>query len=387
MPLPDASFLEGLNEEQREAVLSVEGPVLILAGAGTGKTRVIVHRVAELLRRDPSLTPKNVLALTFSRKAAEEMKERVEALLGTHPDEISFFTFHGFCHRFLQEHSLELGLPARLRLLDQSETWVFFRKLLPDLKLKHYGSLSDPTGCIDGFLRTIGRAKDERVSPEDMAAYARSLEDPQERKLAEEVARVYRLYQRRIRSEGSLDFGDLVSETIRALRERPALLQRTRSRYRAVLVDEFQDTNVAQIELLRLLSGPEGNLCVVGDDDQAIYRFRGASFASFLLMKEVFPAVKVIRLTRNYRSTPTILAAADRLIRYNEPDRYDPQKRLWTDNPDGPPVEVLVCQDEGHEAEVVAGRLRQLHEAQPETERRWDRIAVLYRAHAHRNML
>jgi len=379
--------LEGLNEEQRAAVLSLEGPVLILAGAGTGKTRVIVHRVAELLRRDPSLTPQNVLALTFSRKAAEEMKERVEQLLGTHPDEMSFFTFHGFCHRFLQEHSLELGLPARLRLLDQAEQWVFFRKLLPELKLKHYGSLADPTGCIDGFLRTIGRAKDELVSPEEMAVHARSLEDPQERKLAEEVARVYRIYQRRIRTEGLLDFGGLVAETIRALRERPALLARTRARYRAVLVDEFQDTNVAQIELLRLLSGPEGNLCVVGDDDQAIYRFRGASFASFLLMKEAFPSVKVIRLTRNYRSTPAILAAADRLIRHNEPDRYDPEKRLWTENPEGPPVEVLICGDNPHEAEVIARKLRQLYEDQPKAERRWDRMAVLYRAHAHRDAL
>ena len=358
-----------------------------MAGAGTGKTRVIVHRVAQLLRADPSLTPENVLALTFSRKAAEEMRERVEALLGTHPDEMSFFTFHAFCRRFLQEHSLELGLPARLRLLDQGEAWVFFRKILPELKLKHHGSLSDPTGCIDGFLRFIGRAKDEMVSPQELAATARSLEDKQEADRAAEAARVYGLYQKRMKAAGTLDFGDLVSETIRALKERPGLLKKVRAQYRAVLVDEFQDTNVAQIELLRLLSGPEGNLCVVGDDDQAIYRFRGASFASFLLMKQAFPSVKVIRLTRNYRSTPTILAAAERLIRHNEPDRYDPQKRLRTENPDGPPVEVWVCPDEQQEAQAVARKLRRIYESQPEAERRWDRMAVLYRAHAHRESL
>ena len=387
LPPPEPELLQALNQEQREAVLSPSGPTLILAGAGTGKTRVIVHRVAQLLRDDPSLTPENVLALTFSRKAAEEMRERVEELLGAHPDEMAFFTFHGFCHRFLQEHSLELKLPPRLRLLDQAEAWVFFRKLLLEMKLKQYGSLSDPPGCIDGFLRFIGRAKDEMVSPEELAAYARSLEDKQESARAAEMARVYGLYQKRMKAAGCLDFGDLVAETIRALRERPGLLKKVRAQYRAVLVDEFQDTNVAQIELLRLLSGPEGNLCVVGDDDQAIYRFRGASFASFLLMKKAFPSLRMIRLTRNYRSTPSILAAAERLIRHNEPDRYDPEKKLRTENPDGPPVEMWVCPDEQQEAEAVARKLRQLYESQPEEGRRWDRMAVLYRAHAHRERL
>ena len=360
---------------------------MILAGAGTGKTRVIAYRVAQLLRADPSLTPANILALTFSRKAADEMRERVEALIGTHPDEMSFYTFHGFCHRFLQDHSLELGLTARLRLLDKAEGWVFFRKLLPQLKLKHYGNLADPTGCIDGFLGVIGRAKDELVTPAEMAAYAGSLPDPKERESAEEVARVYAIYREQMKQTGSLDFGDLVTETICALKERPELLKRVRAQYKTVLVDEFQDTNVAQIELLKLLVGPEGNLCVVGDDDQAIYRFRGASFASFLLLKEAFPKVKVIKLTRNYRSTPTILSAADRLIRHNEPDRYDSEKKLHTDNPDGPPVEILVCQDERHEADVVTARLRELYEAQPASERRWANLAVLYRAHSHRDEL
>ena len=380
----EPSFLAELNEEQRAAVLCTEGPVLILAGAGTGKTRVIACRVAALLRGAPSLTPQNVLALTFSRKAAEEMRERVETLVGTHPDEMPFYTFHGFCHRFLQEFALELGLPARFRLLDPAEAWVFFRKILPELKLKCYANLSDPAAPLEGFIRFIGRAKDEMVSPEEVAAHARKLEDRQEREQLLEVARAYEIYRRKMRAAGNMDFGDLIVETIRALRERPKLLERARARYRAILVDEFQDTNVAQIELLRLLAGSTGNLCVVGDDDQAIYRFRGASFASFLLMKEAFPSVKVIRLTRNYRSTPTILGAAGRLIRHNEPDRYDPEKRLWTENADGPAVELLDCRDEEHEAQAVARRLRELYDARPENDRRWDPMAVLYRAHAHR---
>ena len=198
--LAKPSFLDDLNEEQAQAVLAAQGPVLVLAGAGTGKTRVIASRIAHLLQSRPDLSPSNILALTFSRKAAHEMVERVEQLLGAYADELGVFTFHGFCHRFLQDHAVRLGLPARFGLLDQTEAWVFFRTLLSELKLKHHWNLADPTGCIEGFLRFIARAKDELVGPLEYARYARGLTDPRERAQAEEIARVYRTYQERTKA-------------------------------------------------------------------------------------------------------------------------------------------------------------------------------------------
>jgi len=383
----DSPILRSLNPQQQQAVLATEGPALIIAGAGTGKTRVIAHRIAFLLEKNPALAPSNILALAFSRKAAREMQERVQGLLGPGAAGMEILTFHGFCHRFLQDHARELGLPSDFKLLDRAESWIFLRKLLPELKLNHFWNFGDPTACIHGFLRFISRAKDELVGPERYAEYVAALSDPQERARAEEVARVYRIYQKRIRQAGYLDFGDLIVETYNALKKKPALLAQLQAAYRYFLVDEFQDTNVAQIGLLGLLAGASGNLCVVGDDDQAIYRFRGASFASFLLMKSLFPKVQTVGLTQNYRTTPGILAVVNRLIRNNEPDRYDPDKHLQTENALGEPVQVFVCHDSLHEAQKVVETIRALVERQPPAEWRFDRIAVLYRAHAHREDL
>ncbi|MBI3317722.1 MAG: ATP-dependent helicase [Candidatus Omnitrophica bacterium] len=340
-----------------------------------------------MLKRDPSLKPSNVLALTFSKKAALQMQERVESILGSSADDLGVYTFHGFCHRFLQDHAAELGLPGRFRLLDRMESWIFLRRLLPELRPAFHWNLNDPTDCIEGFLRFMSRAKDELVSPEDFSAYCRGVADPKERERLGEVERVYRITRKRMREAGWMDFGDLILETLQALRDHPRLLARAAEEYRWILVDEFQDTNVSQIELLKVLAGSRGNLCVVGDDDQAIYRFRGASFASFLLFKEAFPALRTVRLVQNYRSTPNILSAASRLIAHNEPDRYDPKKQIASTQPPGPAVEVLVCQDEAHEAALAGETLKRLYEAQPHEERRYDRMAVLYRAHAHRKHL
>lgn len=382
-----SSLDRSLNPQQQQAVLATEGPTLIIAGAGTGKTRVIAHRIAYLLEKNPTLTASNVLALAFSRKAAREMQERVEGLLGKQAAGVEVLTFHGFCHRFLQDHAEALGLPANFQLLDRAESWILLRRLLPELALSHDLNFGDPTACIDGFVRFISRAKDELVGPAQYAEYVKGLADPQERSRAEEVERVYRIYQKKIRQAGCLDFGDLIVETHNALKRKPALLAQLQAAYKYFLVDEFQDTNVAQIALLGLLAGSSGNLCVVGDDDQAIYRFRGASFASFLLMKSLFPKVQTVRLTQNYRTTPGILAVVNRLIRNNEPDRYDPDKRLQTDNPWGQPVQVFVCHDEQHEAQKVVETIQALVERQPPGERRFDQIAVLYRTHAHREDL
>lgn len=382
-----ASTLEGLNSEQQRAVVSADGPLLILAGAGTGKTKVIAHRIAHLLQSDPDLRPDNILALTFSRKAAAELMGRVEKLVGTYADELGVFTFHSFCHRFLIDHAPLIGLPNRFRLLDRLEAWIFFRKILPQLHLSCLWNPRDPTECIDGFLRFISRAKDECIRPEDYAAYASKISEPSQQLRAEEMARVYQTFQEKTRAAGALDFGDLILETLQGLDRNPPLALEVQKRYRFILVDEFQDTNVAQIKLLHLLAGEQGNLCVVGDDDQAIYRFRGASFASFLLMKEAFPAVQHVRLTQNYRSSQHILKVAERLIRHNEPDRYDPEKQLWTQNTEGQPVQVVYCPDELSEARWAVKTIQSLMNDPACGPAHPGEIAVLYRAHAHRDRL
>jgi DNA helicase-2/ATP-dependent DNA helicase PcrA len=326
-PPLDLGYLNDLNDEQRQAVLAPSGPLIVLAGAGTGKTRVITARIAYLIH-EKGLAPQDILALTFSKKAAEEMAQRVEKLLGIPSDALEVFTFHGFCHRFLEEHGVKLGLATPLRLLDRA--------------------------------------------------------DPKRRAQEEEVAYVYRLYQERMRACGYMDFEDLIVETVLALKEHPVWLEALRRRYRAILVDEFQDTNVAQIELLKLLADDGKGLCVVGDDDQAIYRFRGASFASFILLKQAYPNVQTIRLIRNYRSSCVILSVADRLIRHNEPDRYDPNKVLQANQPNGLPVEVWFCRDDGDEAERVIEIIEKILAGRSQGDRRLSEMAILYRAHAYR---
>src|SRR3990167_4053830 len=354
--------LDGLNDEQRAAVTAPDGPLLVIAGAGTGKTRVLAHRIAYLLdpARGGALTADRILALTFSRRAAEEMRRRVESLLGARADELAVSTFHALCWQLLQDHGAAIGLPQRLRLLGHVEQWIALRTAAPELPEVWDAHRHDPAGFVEGVLRFINRAKDELVAPADLAAHLASLTDDAERRRLAEALAVYERYQQTLRAAGTLDFGDLVVETLRLFREQPALLADYQRRFPYILVDEFQDTNVAQIMLVATLAGRARNLCVVGDDDQAIYRFRGASYASFLLFQERFPDTRAVRLTQNYRSTPRILRTAERLIRGNGDDRYDPRKTLWTERPDGAPAEWLVCRDYEHEARVITDRARAL---------------------------
>ncbi len=377
-------ILQNLNAEQLIAVTTVGGPILIVAGAGTGKTRVITHRLAYLIDHY-SLSPSQVLAVTFSKKAASEMLDRVESLIGEHKDEMWVMTFHSFCHRILRDWGFEIGLPSKFRLLDRIEQWIFFKKILGDLNLKYHLKLADPTDCIYGFLRFIGRAKDELVSPDEYGAYASAIEDEAEREKQIEIARAYKIYQRKMEDSGYLDFGDLILRTIRLFKERPDLLERYRRQFRHILVDEFQDTNIAQIELVTLLTDEGRNICAVGDDDQGIYRFRGASYASFLKFKEKFPDVISLRLTQNYRSTKKILDVAGRLIKQNDPDRYDPNKELWTKNPTGAEVELINVSNYAQEARIVVDKIKSIYASTPEEERSYSDFAILYRAHSHRN--
>jgi len=326
------------------------------------------------------LSPSNFLAVTFSKKAAAEMLNRVELLVGEHKDELWISTFHAFCQRILKDHALDAGLSRNFRLLDRTEQWVFFKKLMPDLKLKYYINLADPFSPIHDFMRLISRCKDELVSPEAYTEYANNLPDDDEDGARQrEAASVYAEYQKRMQEAGCLDFGDLINLTIRLFQQRPSVLAIYQEQFHYILVDEFQDTNIAQIELMSMLAAKRRNICVVGDDDQGIYRFRGASYASFIRFKQKFPDLTFLKLTQNYRSTKRILAVSESLIKNNNPDRYDPQKNLRTDNKRGSIVSMISTDDYDSEARIVTDKIKEIYKK----EGGYSRIAVLYRAHNH----
>ncbi len=376
-------LLDTLNKEQLDAVTTLEGPVLIVAGAGSGKTRVITHRIAYLLEHKKDLLPENILALTFSKKAAEEMQKRVGEMIDKNVEDITISTFHSFCHSILKEHGIEIGLKERFRLLDRIEQHIFFKNLLPDLKLDYYAGTTDFSGFAGAVLRFISRCKDELIDEDEYGRFVKSIADKEERKRSEEILAAYRLYQKKNREVGFLDFGGLIIKAIELLRKRKKILKHYQERYKYILVDEFQDTNVAQIELISMLAGRHKNICVVGDDDQAIYRFRGASYASFLKFQEHFPGLKKLKLTQNYRSTKKILKVAERLITQNDIDRYDPEKSLWTENGEGEKVEIAISPNYAEEARNIVKKIKDIHKK----EGGFGKIAVLYRAHLHKEEL
>lgn len=397
-------ILTHLNNEQRKAVTATEGPVLIVAGAGTGKTRVITTRVAHLLKTKKDLKPENILALTFTDKATDEMQERVESMIGEDAGDMWIFTFHAFARKILAENGSHIGIPANFNILNDVKKWIILKKLLPDFKLEYYLQLADPAGVLKGFVNFISRAKDELILPEEYLRYAEGLRksfekdkkglESQERKARElevkreeEVARIYNIYQERSLQDKALDFGDLIIYTIKLFKERPNILSMYQKQFKYIVVDEFQDTNIAQIELLHMLSAKHKNVCVVGDDDQAIYRFRGASYASFLKFKDKFPELKTIKLTQNYRSSGNILESAGRLITHNGVDRYDPDKNLWTEKGAGPAVKVLVAHEYRDEAKAVSDEIEALYRSFKGENKRYSNIAVLYRAHMHKDIL
>lgn len=322
-------LLEGLNDAQMRAVTHEKGPLLIVAGAGTGKTTVLARRYAWLLT-EKGLSSEHILALTFTDKAAQEMEDRVLQLLPNGTYDFWISTFHGFCQRVLEERALEIGLPNRFRLLNETDAWLLLKRRIEELPLDHYRPLGNPVKFLAGLLKHMSRAKDEGVSAERYLDFAQSAAldgDAEfvsgERKRLQELADCYFAYRRILREEGALDFGDLIVETLRLLRERPGVLKEFRERFRVIMVDEFQDTNWAQYELVKLLAGDEKNLTVVGDDDQAIYKFRGASLANILQFRDDFPEAETVALTRNYRSRQEILDAAYAFITKNDPHRLE----------------------------------------------------------------
>jgi DNA helicase-2/ATP-dependent DNA helicase PcrA len=361
----NARILEGLSAAQREAVIHGGGPLLIIAGAGTGKTTVLTRRIAHLITAKRAL-PEQILALTFTEKAAAEMSERVDQLIPYGYAETWIGTFHAFGDRVLREAALEAGLDPEFRVLTRPEQIIFLRERLWTLPLDRYRPLGDPTRHLAALLGLVSRAKDEDVSPAEYQAWAAAraaaaateeARDEASRHL--ELAAFYEAYQRLLTEAGAADFGDQIQRPLRLLRERPALLARLRSRYRCILVDEFQDTNHAQLELVRLVAGAEADITVVGDDDQAIYRWRGAAAGNLLAFRQLYPGAREVVLTENHRSTQPILDAAARLISYNNPWRLEVvagiDKRLRSRRSGGTAVGHLAFETVSAEADGVAG--------------------------------
>ncbi len=370
MELTVEKIVEGLNERQREAVTFGTGPLLVVAGAGTGKTKVITYRIA-YLTGSKMAAPEEILALTFTDKAAAEMEERVDVLLPYGYANINVSTFHAFGDKILREYAIDLGMTSDLRVLSQPEQYIFFRENLFEFPLNYYRPLGDPTQFIHAILNLISRAKDEDVSPDDYLRYAENLlaeagQHPEDETLQDEagkqmeIARTYRVYQELLTKQGNIDFGDQVWLVLKLFRENPSVLQRVRKQFRFILVDEFQDTNFAQFQLLKLLAGDGQNITVVGDDDQSIYKFRGAAISNILEFTDVFPSAQKVVLKENYRSSQAILDAAYRLIQHNNPDRLEVKinidKQLVAHFADLPPmVEHLHHDTLTSEADAVAG--------------------------------
>ncbi len=378
------ALLDGLSRDQRRAVTHDGGPLLVIAGAGTGKTQVITRRIAWLIATRRA-RPSEILALTFTDKAAEEMQDRVDRLVPYGYTDAAISTFHAFGDRILRESALELGLPSDVRVLSRPEAVLFLREHLYDMDLDLYRPLGDPTRFLDALVALFSRCKDEDVDPatylafvDGLVASATAAEErvggpdstPAAREAAAaavdlarrqgELAHAFARYQELMARAGHVDFGDQVSLALRLVRASPAALARLRARYRYILVDEFQDTNRAQWELVSALAEPDRRVTVVGDDDQSIYRFRGAAISNILGFLDRYPEARTVVLRRNYRSRAPILDAAYRLVRFNDPDRLESRagisKRLIAERRGGRPAPVrhLAFATGSEEADAIA---------------------------------
>lgn len=361
------SIYDSLNDMQKEAVYQTEGPVLILAGAGSGKTRVLTHRIAYLIE-EKGVNPWNILAITFTNKAAGEMRERVDQLVGFGSESIWVSTFHSACVRILRRFIDRLGYDTNFTIYDTDDQKSLMKEVCRYLQIdtKMYKERA--------LLSAISSAKNEMISPEE---YRLDAEGDFSRK---KIAEVYAEYEKQLRANNALDFDDLLVKAVQLFQTQPDVLEYYQERFRYIMVDEYQDTNTVQFRLIQILSSKYRNLCVVGDDDQSIYKFRGANIKNILNFEEEFPDAVVIKLEQNYRSTSTILNAANAVIRNNH-GRKD--KTLWTENPEG---EKLVCRqfDNAYdEADYIAGAIQKKVKEEGAS---YNECAVLYRTNAQSRM-
>ncbi|MHB8671173.1 MAG: ATP-dependent helicase, partial [Acidimicrobiales bacterium] len=366
-PPSAADPLADLNPVQREAVTHAEGPLLIVAGAGSGKTRVLTRRIAHLIA-ERGVSPFEILAITFTNRAADEMRSRVGALVGPVARRMWVSTFHSACVRILRRDAKALGYPSSFSIYDQADAERLTGFVIRDLDL-------DPRKFPPRVVHAaISAAKNELC---DFETYSGRAQGPYERRIAE----VYREYQRRLLAAGSMDFDDLLMVTVNLFQAHPDVLDHYQRRFAHVLVDEFQDTNRAQNELVVMIGARHHNVCVVGDGDQSIYRFRGADVRNILEFERAFPETRVVTLEQNYRSTQTILDAANSVIAHNAARR---PKALWTETRAGEPIHRYFAEDETDEASWVATEATRLHDAEGH---RWGDLAVFYRTNAQSRVL
>ncbi|NCP04027.1 MAG: UvrD-helicase domain-containing protein, partial [Deltaproteobacteria bacterium] len=356
-------LFDGLNPQQREAVTHCGSPLLVLAGAGSGKTRTLIQRIAWLMR-DQGVAPWQILAVTFTNKAAAEMRERLAAIL---PDCESPWvaTFHASCVRILRQEITLLGYARDFVIYDDQDQQRLLKQVLVEL------GISEKVLRPAAAAQAIDQAKNRGLGPEDLL---------EQQGHPPELAEIYRRYQRRLKQANALDFGDLLLLLVKLFEDHPARLQHWQERFRHILVDEFQDTNGIQYQLVNLLARPHRNLCVVGDDDQSIYAWRGAEIANILNFERDYPGTKIIRLEQNYRSTRNILDAAGAVVEQNLARKG---KRLWTDNPLGEPVRIESCSDDLEEARFVSREINRLIQNGGSLRE----IAVFYRTNAQSRAL
>lgn len=358
-------LLEGLNEKQEQAVKQTEGPVLILAGAGSGKTMTLTHRIAHLIKQGSS--PYNILAVTFTNKAAKEMRERVANLLGENHENRSFMpymgTFHSICVRILRQDGESIGIPKNFVIFDESDRQSAVKQVMKQLFIdEKQFKASSIAGMISG-------AKNELITPDQYAGTAML----PAHKVA---AQVFPLYEQTLKEAGALDFDDLIARTVSMLANHKTLREKWSTQFQYIMIDEYQDTNSAQYKLIKLLTNKKQNLCVVGDDWQSIYSWRGADFRNILNFEKDYPEATIIKLEENYRSTKNILDAAHMVITKNE-QRSD--KELWTKAGAGKPVQIIQVQSEAHEAESIIAKVKSAVDMRV---RRYNDHAILYRTNA-----
>jgi DNA helicase-2/ATP-dependent DNA helicase PcrA len=355
-------LLAGLNKEQQQAVKTTEGPLLIMAGAGSGKTRVLTHRIAYILL-EKGVNPYNILAITFTNKAAREMKERINVILGGAADEIWISTFHSMCVRILRRDIDRIGINRNFTILDTTDQLSVIKGILKDKNID--SKKFDPRG----ILSAISSAKNELIDAKQYGKYTGNY-------FENIVSDVFEEYEKRLLKNHSLDFDDLIMKTIQLFKRVPEVLEYYQRKFQYIHVDEYQDTNKAQYQLVHLLAAKFQNLCVVGDSDQSIYGWRGADIANILSFEKDYPNAKVILLEQNYRSTKNILQAANHVISNNMKRK---PKNLWTDNEKGEKIQYFRADTEQGEALFVTGKIKELVETK---QRKFSDFAILYRTNA-----